>query len=383
MPESLTLQHILRQHLDRYRRDHPLDARRQAECQHLIDCHTEALGGLRLDCDHCHDQPVYYYGCRDRHCPGCQHRAAQQWQEKQQQHLLPVTYFHLVFTLPDTLNGWVALHPEVVYRYLFQSAWGTLQAFGGAPRRLGGQLGMTALLHTWGQNLRRHPHLHCLVPGGALTPEGAWHPAKGPYLFPVRALSRGFRGRMVHALRQAFEAGELPRVTNPQEPRRTLDALMQQDWVVYCRPGMTRPEQVIRYLARYTHRTAIGNNRLIAMNHHGITFHYKDYRDHDRRKRLTLSVDEFLRRFIQHILPKGLMRIRHFGFLANACRRRKLPVIRAAIAAQAPVAAETAAFIPVTCTPTAPFSGWPCPKCHKGHLRVIGECPPHRWEGGG
>ena len=382
MPEPLTLQHILRQHLDRYRREHPLDARRLAVCHHLIDCHTEALGGLRLDCDHCHDRPVVYYGCRDRHCPGCQHHAALHWQEKQQQHLLPVTYFHLVFTLPDTLNGWVILHPGVIYRLLFRCAWETLQAF--ARSRLSGEPGMTALLHTWGQNLSLHPHLHCLVPGGALDGNDQWHPARGHYLFPVRALSRRFRGRMVSALRQAFEAGELSRVTDPDEPKRTLNRLMQQDWVVYCRPGMTRPEQVIRYLARYTHRTAIGNNRLLGMDENGITFRYKDYADHDRNKTLTLAIDEFIRRFTQHILPKGLMRIRHYGFLANACRRRKLPRIRAALAAQGKVPASAPADPEKAVQKTpAPFSGWPCPKCHKGHLRVIGECPPHRWEGGG
>ena len=374
MSERPTVQGILRRHLDDYLANHPLDARRRAVCQHLIDCHTEVMGGYRLHCDYCAHARTHYFGCRDRHCPGCQHQASEHWQARQQQQTLPVTYFHLVFTLPETLNAWTILHPEVIYRLLFQSAWATLQAFGGHPRRLGGQLGMTAILHTWGQNLSRHPHLHCLVPGGALTANGAWHPAKGRYLFPVRALSRGFRGRMVSALRQAHAAGQLPRLTEPDEPKATLDALMQQAWVVYCRPGMSDPGQVIQYLARYTHRTAISNARLIAAEEGQVTFRYKDYRD-GRQKTLTLETTEFIRRFVQHILPKGLMRIRHYGFLTNACRRKRLARIRAALKtleATAPEPVEPAAF-----------SGYPCPECRQGRMQIIGTCPPHRWEGGG
>ena len=378
MSERPTLQGILREHLDTYLADHPLDARRQGVCRHLIDCHTPVMGGYRLHCDLCEHAAVHYFGCRDRHCPACQHRASEQWQARQQQQTLPVTYFHLVFTLPDTLNGWVALHPEVIYRLLFQCAWATLQAFGGNPRRLGGQLGMTAILHTWGQTLGRHPHLHCLVPGGALSPNGEWHPARSHYLFPVRALSRGFRGRMVKALRAAFEAGELHRVTDAGEPGRTLDALMQTEWVVYCRPGMQHPESVIRYLGRYTHRIAISNARLIAVEDGRVRFRHKDYRD-ERHKTLSLGISEFIRRFVQHILPKGLMRIRHYGFLANACRRKRLAQIRQAL----DVLPQNAADPEPAAEPAIPCSGYPCPECHHGHLRIVGECPPHRWEGGG
>jgi len=376
MAESATLQGILQQHLADYGQTHPLDARRQAVCRHVTDCRTAALGGLQLQCDHCSDAPVHYFSCRDRHCPQCQQQASVQWRDKQQQHLLPVTYFHLVFTLPDTLNGWTQLHPEVIYRQLFRAVWGTLKAFGADPKRLGGELGMTAILHTWGQNLSQHLHLHCLVPGGALTESGGWKLARSSYLFPVRALSRRFRGVMVSQLRQAVQDGELPRVTHPGEPGRTLDRLMQQDWVVYSRPGLSEPAQVLDYLARYTHRTAISNARLLSMADGRVRFRYKDYRDDDKQKVMQLQAGEFIRRFLLHVLPKGLMRIRHYGFLANACRRRKLQTIRAALTSpQAPaekVAQEEA---------PSHFEGYPCPRCHQGVLRIITELAPLRWEG--
>ncbi|MEE4379448.1 MAG: IS91 family transposase, partial [Candidatus Competibacteraceae bacterium] len=373
----VTLQGVLQRYLDDYRRTHTLDARRLAVCRHVTQCRTAALGGLQLQCDHCGDDPVHWFSCRDRHCPQCQQRASAAWSEKQQRHVLPATYFHLVFTLPETINGWARLHPEVIYRLLFRAAWETLKAFGANPRRLGGELGMTAVLHTWGQTLSQHLHLHCLVPGGALTTTGDWHPVKGGYLFPVRALSRRFRGRLVSQLRQSHTAGELSRITDPGEPTRTLDRLMQHDWVVYSRPGLRRPEQVLDYLARYTHRTAISNARLLSMEDGQIRFRYKDYRDHDRHKVLSLQAGEFIRRFLQHVLPKGLMRIRHYGFLANRCRRRKLALIRSALAGvQATPSKEE------TNGAAERFTGYPCTQCGQGMLRITAEVPPRRWEGG-
>ena len=352
MTDSVTLQAIMRRYLGDYRETHCLDARRQAVCRHICECRTAALGGLQLQCDHCGDAPVHYFACRDRHCPQCQHQASRHWSEQQQQHLLPVTYFHLVFTLPEAINGWAQRHPRVIYRLLFACVWETLKAFAAEPKRLGGELGMTAVLHTWGQNLSQHLHIHCLVPGGALTEQGDWQPARSHYLFPVRALSRRFRGLMVSRLREAVRAGEMPRLTQPNEPARTLDRLMQSEWVVYSKPALAKATTVLDYLARYTHRTAISNARLLSMDDDSITLRYKDYRDHDRWKVLPLSVEEFLRRFLLHVLPKGLMRIRHFGFLANSCRRRKLPLIRKALAAP-----------PQTAMPTAQedvlFSGYP------------------------
>jgi hypothetical protein len=280
-----------------------------------------------------------------------------------------VRYYHLVFTLPHTLNGWVQLHPALIYRLLFAATWGTLKAFGQDPKRLGGELGMSAVLHTWGQNLSRHVHLHCLVPGGALGADGQWKTSRGNYLFPVKALSRHFRGRMVGLLRQAASAGTLHRVTRPGEVDAVLDTLMAGDWVVYTKGCLEHTGTVVDYLARYTHRIAITNARLLAVDERQVTVRVKDYRAGNRHKTLCLEGTEFVRRFLLHVLPQGLMRIRHFGFLSNRCRHEKLTRIRRALAAAIAVVIDTASG-------AAP--SYPCPQCRQGRLHVIAQLPPYR-----
>jgi hypothetical protein len=353
-----------------------LNPRQWQVCRHILDCRTAALGGFALACDQCQESAFLYHACRDRHCPRCQRRASQDWCERSRSAVLPVTYHHLVFTLPDTLNGWVEVHPEAVYGLLFETVWATLSAFGTDPKRLDGQLGMTAMLHTWGQTLMRHVHLHCLVPGGALGADGTWHPARSTYLFPVRALSRHFRGGFVSRLRRAFEAGQLPRIRDRAEVDRVLKALMASEWVVYSKPCLARTETVIDYLGRYSHRIALSDGRLLAFDGESVQLAYKDYRDGDRHKVMNLSAEELLRRFLLHVLPKGFMRVRHFGFLANRCRARRLSEIRDALAAPPPAPAAEAAA-------PAPFNGYPCPKCRQGHLRVIATLAPQRRHPGG
>jgi hypothetical protein len=306
--------------------------------------------------------------------PRTQRRASQTWCKRQQAAVLPVTYHHLVFTLPHALNPWVQLHPEVIYALLFETVWATLSAFGADPKRLGGQLGMTAVLHTWGQTLSQHVHLHCLVPGGAFSAQGRWHPAKSTYLFPVRALARHIRGGFVSRLRQEIEDGKLPRLSDPAQIGALLDTLMAPDWVVYSKPSLTHTGSVVNYLARYTHRIALSDARILALEGDQVRLDYKDYRDSNRHKVLALAGEELLRRFLLHVLPLGFMRIRHFGFLANRCRAQRIEEIRAAIdAAQQP---ETTTQVPV------PFDGYPCPKCRQGHLRVTAYLPPKRFNGG-
>ena len=355
---DLTLQHLLHRHLDDYTQGHKLDSQRLKVCRHLMDCHTPALGGIAYQCDHCDSEVPLYHSCRDRHCPQCQQRATRQWSEHQQQAVLPVTYHHLVFTLPHELNGWVQLHPEVIYVLLFKTVWKTLKAFGVDRKRLNGKLGMTAVLHTWGQNLSQHVHLHCLIPGGALGDDKHWHPAKSTYLFPVKALSRHYRGNLVSALRKRAKAGKLSRVTNLHAVDAVLDQLMQKDWVVYSKHCMDRSDTIIGYLSRYTHRIAISNQRLIDMDQERVRFNYKDYRD-DQSKVMALDYPEFIRRFLMHVLPKGLMRIRHYGLLANRCRQKSLNLIRKILATPAPAKSENTGNEPAT---------YPCPKCHKGQL---------------
>jgi len=383
MSAQIGLQDVFERFLPTYQSQHPLTPIQQKACWHIEQCRTEALGGLQQHCDHCGFEQPQYHSCRDRHCPQCQGQAQQVWCQQQMQAVLPVPYYHLVFTLPHTLNGWVELHPEVIYRCLFQSVWATLNDFGQDPKRLHGTLGMTAVLHTWGQNLSRHVHVHCLVAGGALSESGDWHPAKSNYLFPVRALSRAFRGRMVSHLRRSAQQGDLHRITRPAEIDKMLTALMKTDWVVYTKAYLNRPETVVSYLARYSRKTALGNGRIQQIDDQQVHLRYKDYRDHNRNKIMALNGEELIRRFLLHILPTGLMRIRHYGFLANRCRRRKLAQIRQSLQAQseqtaaapAPANQPAHAAVPVEHVSL-------CPRCKTGHLIFVGEIAPKRQEYG-
>lgn len=364
MNEPTHIQYLLQHYLDdRVERD-TLDSHRLKVCRHLLSCHTPVLGGIRYQCDHCHSQVPQYHSCRDRHCPQCQGRASRRWSERQQRDILPVNYYHLVFTLPHRLNGWVQLHPECLYAQLFQVVWNTLKRFAADPRRLDGKLGMTAVLHTWGQNLSQHVHLHCLIPGGVLKQNGQWQPSRGSYLFPVRALARHFRGTMVSALRHSANTHQLHRIGST-EVERCLDQLMQSDWVVYGKHCLNHTHSVVGYLARYSHKIAISERRIIDVNQGQVCFRYKDYRD-NQDKVLALESSEFIRRFLMHVLPRGFMRIRHFGLLANRCRKGALERIRQCLEVSAEAVDEhnEQPLIQI------------CPKCRKGHLIPTGVLSP-------
>jgi hypothetical protein len=368
MDSPATVQGALNRFLD----ESPLDGHRRKVCGHLRACRTEALGGQRLRCERCGEEQRWYHGCRDRHCPQCQSRATRCWAERQREAVLPVTYYHLVFTLPHRLNGWVQLHPEEIYRLLFRCAWSTLKAFGRDPRRLGGQLGMSAVLHTWGQTLTQHVHLHCLVPGGVLTEDGQWKGSKGHYLFPVRALSRRFRGALVAALRQCADAGELSRIRRAGEIDRMLDELMEENWVVYAKHCLNHTPNVVDYLARYTHRIALTNARILKVDESGVQLRYKDYRDNNRDKTMHLEGREFVRRYLLHVLPKGFTRVRHYGFLAGSCRTRCLAQIRETLPKEQESAKEPRAGTGID------MQEHRCARCKIGLLRLIGEVAP-RW----
>jgi len=257
----------------------------------------------------------------------------------------------------------------VIYRLPFQAVGGgTLGAFGRDAKRLDGELGMTAVLHTWDQNLSQHVHLHCLVPVGARSASGAWHASRSNYLFPVRALSRHYRGRMIALLREAALSGALLRLSGPDEVERVLAGLYQHDWVVYTRHCLKHTDTVVRYLARYTHRSAIHNGRILAIDAASVTLRYQDYRANGKRRNLTLPGEEFVRRLLLHVLPKGLMLIRHFGLLANRGRTAKLAQVRAALAAERTK--------PPAVAPEATAPGYPCPECESGYLFVISELQP-------
>jgi hypothetical protein len=369
---NASLQAVIAAGLAGYAEHHRMSPRQWQVCHHILDCRTAALGGFALACDGCAERPFLYHACRDRHCPRCQRRACLDWCARQRAAVLPVTYHHLVFTLPEALDGWVASHPKAVHDLLFETVWATLSAFGADPKRLDGQLGMTAMLHTGGQTLVRHVHLHCLVPGGAWGADEPWHPATSTSLFPVRALSRHFRGDLVSRLRRAFEDGRLPRIADRAEVDRVLDALMGSEWVVYSKPCLARAATVVDYLGRYSHRIALSDRRLLAFDGESVDLSYTDDRDGNRRQVMTLTGEGIIRRFLLHVLPKGLMRMRHFGFLANRCRAQRRAQIRTALAAPPPPA------VPAGPAPTGPFDGYPCATCRTERLRVTAHRAPPR-----
>jgi hypothetical protein len=332
----LALADIVRAQGDAYRRTHRL-APVQSRALHAIEtCRTAALGGHRETCDHCGAVRITYNSCRNRHCPKCQTLPKERWLAARRADLLPIPYFHVVFTLPHSLNALGQGNPRVIYTLLFRAAADTLLTFGRDPRHLGGTIGITAMLHTWGQNLSQHLHLHCLVTGGALAVDRSrWIAGRETFLFPVRALSTVFRAKYLAGLQRAFDAGHLTFAGSTAvltEPRAFRGFLGQQravDWIVYAKRPFAGPEQVLTYLGRYTHRVALSNDRLVDHHDGHVRFRWRDYADHDRVKVLTLATDEFLRRFLLHVVPRGFMRIRHFGLLANRTRRSLVTQCRA------------------------------------------------------
>lgn len=287
--------------------------------------------------------------------------------EKQQENLLAVPYYHTVFTLPHEFNAWVRLHPDVIYKLIFQAVWQTLKAFSEHHRRFKGQLGITCVLHTWGQNLSQHVHLHCLIPGIRLSEDKqSFELIQGKYLYPIKALQRKYRGKLVSLIRQAYQRGELFRIKNTREIKTILDQVMKKTWVIYIKPYLKNPDTILKYLSRYTYKIAISNQRLISINKKQVTFQYKDYRD-GKNKVMTLEGVEFLRRFLQHVLPKGFMRIRHYGFLANSVRKKRLDIIRKLMGEMEGAEIKHPAEKPKDINPKAQL----CPKCHEGHLNII------------
>jgi len=377
MSAALDLQTVFARFVPAHRARCGLSAREGQVCAHIRDCRTAALGVLEQHCGECGYTQAHYASCRDRHCPKCQGRASARWCEREAGNLLAVDYYHVVFTVPAALDAWVSLHPEAVYGQLFESAWATLASF--AERRLGGRLAMSAVLHTWGEQLTRHVHLHCLVPGGALGEDGTWHPVKGQYLFPVRALSRRFRGSFVAGLRRRANAGALPLVSNPGAVDAMLDALISTEWVVYAKPCLGHTDTVLAYLARYTHRIALSDRRIVALDAERVGLRCRDHRAGGAPRTVWLDGVELVRRYLLHVLPKGFMRIRHYGLLANRCRAERLAMARAAIAA------ALAAPVAVPAAPTVPASGGGellCPQCRKPSLRSVRRWPAGRRDTG-
>lgn len=280
-------------------------------------CRTKALGGHIDTCDSCNKLQMSYNSCRNRHCPTCQGHKREQWIDARKNELLPVTYFHVVFTMPDHLNVVCLQYPKEVYAILFKTAWATLKQFGENPEHLGAKMGMIGVLHTWGQNLSLHPHLHCIVPAGGVTKAGNWKStkSKGKFLFDVKAMSKVYRAKFVMVIRK----------TIPDLPQELYNKLFEKQWVVYAKKPFGRPENVIEYLGRYSHKIAISNHRILNIDqeNHRVTFQYKEYRNGGKKTALPLDNKEFIRRFSMHILPKGFTRIRHYGILSGIWKKDK------------------------------------------------------------
>lgn len=302
----------------------------------IEQCRTPVMGGHLEACDHCNAVVARYHSCRDRHCPKCQTLTKERWIEARNTELLAVPYYHLVFTLPHALNPLIQGNPRCLYDLLFKAAAETLLTFGRDPRWIGGEIGITLVLHTWGQNLDQHVHVHGLVTGGGLAPAGdQWKPARKRFLFPVKALSKVFRAKYLELLVNAKKQGKL-KFGGSTLPLREAQAfaaflakLKRTDWVVFAKAPFSGPRQVVSYLGRYTHRVALSNNRIVALNNGQVRFRWRDYRDGSTIKVMQLKVDEFIRRFLLHILPTGFMRIRNYGLFANRYRRDKLSRCRA------------------------------------------------------
>jgi hypothetical protein len=342
-------------------------------------CRTAALGGHLDRCRQCGHEAISFNSCRSRHCPKCQTNARNQWLADRDKELLPVKYVHVVFTIPHEL-AWLALqNKKVVYDLLFRSSAATLLEIAADPKHLGAEIGFLSVLHTWGQNLQIHPHIHCVIPSGGLSPDHQrWVGPPYAFFLPVKVLSRVFRGKFVDGLKRAFHAGELRFSGNMKPLAREkpfhafLRQLFRHDWVVYVKRPFGGPEHVLHYLARYTHRVAISNHRIVSFADGKVTFRWKDYAHKNKKRLMTVTAEEFLRRFLLHSLPRGFVRIRFCGFLANRRRGELLPVCRRLLHDALPQNSTT----PDASAPGAP-GGWLCPHCG-GAMVVIERLTPQQ-----
>jgi hypothetical protein len=381
---TLELADIFRQYGPAYRQAHALPLHQHRLMQAIETCRTAVLGGTVDWCDHCQYTHTRYRSCRNRHCPKCQGSAREKWLEQRRAELLPVAYFHVVFTLPETIAAIAFYNKKVVYDILFRAIAETLLTIARDPKRLGVELGFFAVLHSWGQNLHFHPHLHCVVPGGGLSADqDRWMHARRRYLLPVKVLSRLFRRLFLEQLEAAYAAGQLQFFGEIEGLRdatafaRYLAPVKKTEWVVYAKPPFGGPQHVLEYLGRYTHRVAISNRRLLALEQGQVSFAWKDYRDKQQpQKVMTVSAEEFIRRFLQHSLPPGFQRIRYYGFLANCQRAEKLALCRRLLATPCSNLLPQPADCRVFCAALIASHPRLCPQCGVGTLISIQFLPP-------
>lgn len=357
-----------------YLADHALPRGGAKVWRAIVACRTAALGGHVAACPHCGTTRPIYHSCRNRHCPQCQTRAKEAWIAARQREVLPVPYFHLVFTLPHDLNVLFGAAPRALYEVLFDAVAATLTEFAANPRHLGGTPAFTLILHTWSQDLSRHVHLHALVAGGALAEHGTWVFPKKGFLFPVKALSKVFRGKFVAGLDALRRTGRWP---VDLDWTRLKSSLYRSDWVVYAKQPLGGPAQVIDYLGRYTHRVAISNERIVGIDDRAVAFRVRADPESGRKRTVRLPGPEFIRRFLLHVLPSGFKRIRHYGLLSPVRKKTGLAAARAALDAPAPDSAvieSVADFL----RRVGRIESMRCPHCRTGELRFVAPLPPVR-----
>ena len=378
---------VFREYGEAYIRSQPLSAQQRKVLEQLAVCRTAALGGHKLRCDRCAHEEISYNSCRNRHCPKCQAGERARWLEERRRDLLAVPYFHVVFTLPDEIGPLALQNKAQLYGLLFQAASQTLQTIAADKKHLGARLGFSMVLHTWGQTLRHHPHIHCVVPAGGISlDEKSWVACHDDFFLPVRVLARLFRGKYLaglDALRADAElklCGRLQELAEPRHWRSWLQKLYEKEWVVYSKPPFGGPERVLKYLARYTNRVAISNARLVSLAEGKVCFRWKDYARGNVERTMMLPASEFIRRFLLHVLPKGFVRIRHYGFLSNRARKQAVPRVRELIALDHSHSQDVSASATrLTLHPEEqdpPQQGLPCPACGQGRLLVVAELPP-------
>ena len=359
---------IFRQYGESYRKTHFLLASQRKVMRAVLVCRTQELGGHLKQCDTCGFEHPSYNSCRNRHCPKCQSLAKAKWLERQSSELLPVGYFHLVFTLPHEFNRLILAHKKILLALLFKAVSETLLQFG--QRRFGATLGVIAVLHTWDQTLKDHFHLHCLVPAGALSfDHGRWIAARKNFLFPVTTLSQVFRGKFLDLLEQACDKGKIPAANNE------IKASRQKSWVVYAKKPFGSPQTVLDYLGRYTHRVALSNDRIVQVDNGQVILTYRDRKDGNRKKTIPVEAHEFIRRFLLHVLPDGFMRVRHFGFLANRAKKQALAQCRKLLGVNPALPEIPKKLAHDLLLELTGIDLSRCPRCQKGIMIVVAELP--------
>jgi len=382
---KLEVADVFRRYGEAYRQNHgaSMSAEERRVMAAIEVCRTAILGGHLERCDQCDYKRNCFNSCRDRHCPKCQSLARAQWIEHRQAELLDCPYFHVVFTVPEEIAAIAYQNKEVVYDILFHATAETLKTIAADPKHLGAEIGFFAVLHSWGQNLMFRPHLHCVVPGGGLSADGQrWVRCRARFFLSVRVLSRLFRRLFLERIEKAFNSGKLQFfaslefLRDPYAFAARIASAKESEWVVYAKRPFAGPQQVLDYVGRYTHRVAISNNRLVDIENGRVQFHWKDYRDNSQIKVMDLEADEFIRRFLLHVLPEGFQRIRYYGFLANRDRRKKLALCRQLLGMQTLSQTTSVKDYRERYQELTGRSLTLCPRCQRGQMVIVESLPP-------